>query len=81
MNVGVAEAKDRLSELIERAEHGEPITITRHGRPVATLNAKRTKPTLQELDALFADIRKDAKDLPELTHDEIVAAVRADRRF
>ena len=30
----IAETKDRLSELIARAEKGEDITITRHGRPV-----------------------------------------------
>jgi prevent-host-death family protein len=30
----VAEAKNRLSELIERALVGEGVVITRHGRPV-----------------------------------------------
>jgi prevent-host-death family protein len=31
---GVLQAKNRFSELIERAENGEKITITRHGKPV-----------------------------------------------
>ncbi len=35
----VAEAKSRLSELIERAMGGEPVVITRHGRPVVELKA------------------------------------------
>lgn len=33
----VVEAKNQLSELIDRAQHGEPVVITRHGKPVAEL--------------------------------------------
>src|SRR5262249_57562525 len=33
----VAEAKNRLPELIDRALEGEGIVITRHGRPVVEL--------------------------------------------
>ena len=33
----VAEAKNRLPELIDRALKGENVVITRHGRPVAEL--------------------------------------------
>lgn len=33
----VAEAKAKLSELIDRAEKGEAVTITRHGRPVVEM--------------------------------------------
>lgn len=36
-NVGAYEAKTHLSELLDRVEKGEQITITRHGRPVALL--------------------------------------------
>ena len=39
--VGIYEAKSRLSELIEQAETGEEVTITRHGKPVAKLVAAR----------------------------------------
>jgi prevent-host-death family protein len=35
--VTVAEAKAHLSELIERAERGEPVRITRRGKLVARL--------------------------------------------
>jgi prevent-host-death family protein len=35
--VGAFEAKNRLSSLLERAEKGEEIVITKHGRPVAKL--------------------------------------------
>lgn len=33
----VVEAKNQLSELIDRAQKGEPVVITRHGTPVAEL--------------------------------------------
>ena len=35
----VAEAKNRLPELIDRALKGEGIVITRHGKPVVELKA------------------------------------------
>ena len=37
IEVGAFEAKNKLSELLERAERGEEIVITRRGRPVAKL--------------------------------------------
>lgn len=38
-HVSVAEAKARFSALLAAVEGGEAVTITRHGRPVAILNA------------------------------------------
>ena len=38
-HVSLAEAKAHLSELVERAEAGEPVCITRRGKPVAQLGA------------------------------------------
>jgi prevent-host-death family protein len=35
--VGMHEAKTRLSQLVDRAEHGEDIVITRNGTPVVRL--------------------------------------------
>jgi prevent-host-death family protein len=37
----VAEAKNQLSQLIDRALNGEGIVITRRGRPVVTLKPVR----------------------------------------
>ena len=37
--VAVFEAKNRFSELLAAVAHGEEITITRHGTPVARLVA------------------------------------------
>lgn len=35
MQVAIREFKNRLSELLKRAEAGEEIVVTSHGRPVA----------------------------------------------
>jgi prevent-host-death family protein len=56
----VAEAKAKLSELIDRAEKGEGVTITRHGRPVVELKPVAPAPkriTQADLDRL-AERRK-----------------------
>ncbi len=45
----VAEAKNRLPELIDRALKGEDVVITRHGRPVVEL-----KPIPQSVQPLSA---------------------------
>ena len=37
LNVNIAEAKARLSELVERSEAGETVTLMRRGTPVATI--------------------------------------------
>jgi prevent-host-death family protein len=37
VSVGMHEAKTQLSKLVEKAEQGEEVVITRGGRPVAKL--------------------------------------------
>lgn len=37
MDVSIAEAKNRLPELIRAVEEGEKVIITRHGKPVAQI--------------------------------------------
>ena len=46
--VALAEAKAKLSELIDRVEAGETVSITRRGKPVAKLVAE--KPALKPID-------------------------------
>lgn len=53
--VNLADAKARLSELIERAEAGEIVRITRRGKPVAEITpvkAPRKKIDMESLRAL-----------------------------
>jgi prevent-host-death family protein len=42
-SVSVAEAKAKLSEIIQAVEAGEDIRITRHGQPVARLVAEQAR--------------------------------------
>lgn len=38
MEIGIREFKDRLSEILQRANQGEQITITNHGQPICLLS-------------------------------------------
>jgi prevent-host-death family protein len=48
----VAEAKNRLPELIDRALKGEDIVITRHGHPVVELKPVRPRARPVSAEAL-----------------------------
>ena len=71
---GVAEAKNNFTHLLDRVQEGEKITITRHGKPIAELNAppKRTLEERRAAQAYFAERRRQQKPLPmtavELLH-------------
>ncbi len=56
MKIGVYEAKAHLSELIDKAEAGEEVVITRHGRPVAKLIGAAAKPERRKLGQLKGQI-------------------------
>ena len=52
---GVAEAKNKLSELIDPALDGEGVVITRHGKPVVELKPVEAPPhriTLADIEWL-----------------------------
>jgi prevent-host-death family protein len=52
--VTITEAKAHLSELIERAERGEPVRITRRGKVVARLTGVERQIKPIDLDAMRA---------------------------
>lgn len=52
MEVGAYEAKTHLPKLLERVARGERITITKHGKPIATLVPAASAPA--SMDDLFA---------------------------
>lgn len=56
--VGIFEAKNRLSELVERAARGEEIVITRRGEQVARLMPPRAPDALGQAHALATRIRR-----------------------
>ena len=44
IQVNIAEAKAKLSELVARAEKGEEVVIARHGKPIVVLTVKPAAP-------------------------------------
>ncbi len=59
--VGLFEAKQKLSELVERATEGERIGITRRGKLAALLVSARPQANLKEVFQEIDQIRKRAK--------------------
>jgi len=60
MNIGTAEAKNRFTELLRIVEGGEPVIITRHGRPVAQL----TPPPAERRQVRFGGMNGRIRLLP-----------------
>jgi len=56
--VGVYDGKARFSELIDRAERGEEIVVTRHGKPVARVAPlEKVRPSREEWAGLMEQAR------------------------
>ena len=73
----VADAKNQLSQLIDRAIRGEGVVITRHGRPVAELRpvvAPGRAVTDADLDWLAA--HRPASPSPTLDAAALVSGLR-----
>ena len=75
-NVNLADAKAHLSKLVEEAAAGEPVCITRRGRPVALLTAveaqrRRIEPSaLRALTEVMATQSESAGDLVRRMREE-----------
>lgn len=61
--VGAFQAKTHLSELLEKVEAGEEITITRHGAPIAKLVPVKKETSPKERLAAIGRIQKLAMGL------------------
>jgi prevent-host-death family protein len=48
--INLADAKARFSEIVDRAEAGESIEITRRGKPVAKIGPTEKKRALKPVD-------------------------------
>ena len=59
--VGLFEAKQKLSELVERAGEGERIGITRRGKLAALIVPARAESSLREIFGDIDRIRRRAK--------------------
>jgi prevent-host-death family protein len=64
--VGLFEAKQKLSELVERASGGEKIGITRRGKLAAIIVSACPEATPQSIFDEIEDIRKHARRTKKL---------------
>ncbi|OGA68877.1 MAG: hypothetical protein A3G83_14215 [Betaproteobacteria bacterium RIFCSPLOWO2_12_FULL_68_20] len=81
-SIGIYEAKSRLSQLVERAEAGHEVVITRHGRPAAKLVPARLRGTADR-KAIMDEIRAFSRSIKlkrKLTVRELRAAIEWGRR-
>jgi prevent-host-death family protein len=80
MEVGIFEARNRFSELVEAAEAGEDIVVLRRGKPVIRLVpvvdrdalAQRRLDALEKIKAISAEITR--RNGRPFTHAELMAA-------
>jgi len=49
IQMNIAEAKSKLSELVARAEDGEDVVLARNGEPVVTLRAVKPRLKVRQL--------------------------------
>ena len=61
--IGLFEAKNKLSELVDRAERGEETVITRRGKPVAKLVPVQPGRDREKARRAVEGIRKLAKEM------------------
>lgn len=64
LQFGAFEGKNNFGKLLDLAEAGEEIVITRHGRPVAVISGtpQRTAEQVEEARSAVARIRKRAAE-------------------
>lgn len=67
--VGMHEAKTKLSQLVERAERGEEIVITRNGKPAVKLAPIAAAPSLSSVRGAWRGRVSIAEDFDELPDD------------
>lgn len=60
--VSAYEAKTHLSALLERADAGESVTITKHGRPIARLVPVVERPDVRQVAAELGEFRASLGD-------------------
>lgn len=61
MKISVSDAKGRLTDLVRRAEAGDEIVLTKHGRPAVRLVSVARKPGRAERRALLEALRGSGK--------------------
>ena len=61
MNVSLTHAKAQLTDLVRRAEAGEEVVLTRHGKPAVRLAPVDMKMILKERERRIDEIMEQAR--------------------
>jgi|CXWL01.1.fsa_nt_gi prevent-host-death family protein len=85
-SIGLFEAKNKLSELVEAAGAGEEIIITKRGKPVARLSSVQAPAydkAAAEKAMMEIDARREehARKFGVLERGEILALIREGRKY
>ncbi len=67
--IGMHEAKTKLSQLVERAESGEDIVIARNGKPVARLTPVASTSSIESVRGAWRGRVRIGEDFDELSAD------------
>lgn len=73
--IGACELRTHLPKLLDRVAHGEPLTITKHGKPVArlvpvTTREERAQEALDRITELRRHIKlAPLEELMAMTHE------------
>lgn len=76
-SVGLFEAKQKLSELVQRASEGERIGITRRGKLAALIISPRSQADLKDVFNRIEQIRKRVKRTKGFNIRELIAEGRS----
>ena len=75
--IGLFEAKQKLSELVERASAGEQIGITRRGKLAAVIVPARREMSVKEIFTDIEDIRKNVTQSKRFSVKELIEEGRS----
>jgi prevent-host-death family protein len=77
--VSLADAKARLSELVDLVEGGDAVTITRRGKPVAQITA--LKPPRKAIDVALMRNLTDSMPMQPESAGEFIRRMRDEDRY
>jgi prevent-host-death family protein len=76
MRVGVAEARERFKEILDRVEAGEEVEITRRGEVVAVLTLPSPRRSEPDSFGSFLDSWRSKWDVDQMPDDDPFANLR-----
>lgn len=79
--ISLADAKARLSEIVDRVEAGESIEITRRGKPAARLVPPEQEKQWQPIDVAMLEALDKKMPMQKESAGEFIRRMRDDARY